>query len=80
MVSKSSIRVIVDESRCVGSGMCLFTEPAVFDQDEETGIVIVLDENSSADLLTTLQRAVEGCPGQAIRLEGPAGATDGDSS
>lgn len=69
MVSEPSFRVVIDIDRCIGSGMCLFAEPAVFDQNEVDGLVILLNERPSPDLLATVQRAVEGCPGQAIRLE-----------
>jgi ferredoxin len=69
VVSEPSWRVVVDLSRCVGSGMCLFAEPAVFDQDDVNGLVVVVNDHPSSDVLDNVRRAVETCPGQAIRLE-----------
>ncbi|MGZ4751071.1 MAG: ferredoxin [Oryzihumus sp.] len=37
------MRVVIDRERCQGAGMCALTAPAVFDQSEEDGRVVVLD-------------------------------------
>jgi ferredoxin len=42
--------------------------PEVFDQDEEDGTVIVLDENPPADLLPSLRYAEDRCPARAITV------------
>ncbi|MFD4832937.1 ferredoxin [Streptomyces uncialis] len=39
---RAPLRLGVDRQRCVGAGMCALTAPAVFDQDEEEGLVVLL--------------------------------------
>ncbi len=39
------MRVIVDVEKCVASGNCVMADPDVFDQREEDGIVILLNES-----------------------------------
>jgi ferredoxin len=62
------IHVVVDKSRCIGSGQCLYAEPIVFDQDEDDGIVILLEEFPDSSLLDNVRQAARTCPGQAIRI------------
>ena len=63
------MRVIADVSRCVGAGQCVLTVPALFDQDPETGIVVVLDDDPSGDLVPAARDAVLLCPSQALSIE-----------
>ena len=76
-MTSGAIRVIIDETRCIGSGNCLYNEPAVFDQNEDDGMAILLNEHPGPELLDTVRQAVLTCPGQAISLvidtpDGPA--------
>jgi ferredoxin len=68
-VSEGQATVVVDRSRCMGSGMCLWAEPKVFDQDDDDALVILLDEHPPPELLDSVRQAVRTCPAQAIRLE-----------
>jgi ferredoxin len=70
------MRVIVDQDRCCGAGQCVLAVPSVFDQDERTGIVVLLTEIPPADLESDVRAAVDLCPGQAIRTEGSLKAPD----
>jgi ferredoxin len=62
------VRVEADALLCCGSGQCTLSVPEVFDQDEEDGTVIVLDENPPADLLPSLRYAEDRCPARAITV------------
>jgi ferredoxin len=56
----------------------LYAEPAVFDQDEDDGIVVLLDEHPGPELYDNVSHAARTCPGQAIRLVSdaePGGST-----
>ena len=44
------MKVVVDQSRCVGAGQCVLVAPEVFDQRDEDGIVVLLQENPPAEL------------------------------
>ncbi|MFI6393247.1 ferredoxin [Nonomuraea sp. NPDC050547] len=61
------IRIKADTGRCVGSGQCVLTEPAVFDQDDD-GIVALLTDQPSDQLATRAHHAVTLCPSQALSV------------
>ena len=62
-----SVRVTVDENRCVGSGDCANVAPQAFEVDEDAGLARVLPGAAQADR-TLLQRAAHSCPTVAIAL------------
>jgi ferredoxin len=59
-------RVIVDIEKCIGSGMCALTAPAVFSQDEN-GFVVLLDQ--AATNTQDARSAAELCPSGALTLD-----------
>jgi ferredoxin len=63
------MRIVVDVERCRGAGQCALTAPEVFDQDEEDGTVIVLDNEPPPKLHHTVRMAPQLCPNSVIRLE-----------
>ncbi|RSM70922.1 ferredoxin [Actinoplanes sp. ATCC 53533] len=63
-----SPHVRVDRDRCVGAGNCVLTLPAVFDQDEDEGLVVILDPQPPADDAELVARAVQLCPSGAISV------------
>jgi len=48
--------------------MCALTAPAVFDQSEDNGTVVVLDPEPSPEQEAAVVRAVGLCPNGVIRL------------
>ncbi|MCZ9349440.1 ferredoxin [Streptomyces mutabilis] len=60
--------VDVDRDRCVGAGQCVLAAPAVFDQDEDDGLVRVLTATPSASRSNAVRDAVRACPSGAITL------------
>ncbi|MET9001804.1 ferredoxin [Amycolatopsis sp. Hca4] len=63
------MKIIADTGKCVGAGQCVLTEPSLFDQSEEDGTVIVLDDQPVGDLVEKAREAVHVCPSQALSLE-----------
>lgn len=63
------MKVRVNQQRCVGSGQCARTVPAVFDQREHDGIVLLLDDAPPAALTEAVRKAARLCPAQAISIE-----------
>ncbi|GHF49833.1 ferredoxin [Streptomyces mashuensis] len=62
------MRVSIDSSVCIGSGMCALTAPSVFDQDDEGyGTVRPGRADGAGDPL--VKEAVRACPVQAVRLD-----------
>lgn len=62
------MRVELDEPKCVASGQCVLAAPEVFDQRDEDGVAILLDESPAAGLLDGVREAAAICPAAAIRL------------
>ncbi|MEU6018734.1 ferredoxin [Streptomyces sp. NPDC047515] len=62
-------RVSAERDRRVGAGQCvLLAAPAVFDQDEEDGLVLLLAEWPSASQSDAVRDAVWACPAGALTL------------
>ncbi|MFF0813957.1 ferredoxin [Rhodococcus sp. NPDC003318] len=64
------MRIIVDESRCVGAGQCVLVSPDLFEQNDDDGTVIVLRPHPEGDAETAqAKEAVAVCPGRTLSLE-----------
>ena len=63
------MKVAVDHERCRGAGLCALTAPDVFDQDEETGTVLLLDPEPPAVHQQAVVAAARLCPNSVISLE-----------
>jgi cytochrome P450/ferredoxin len=59
----------VDYSRCVGGGLCVMAAPKVFAQNEDDGLVIILDENPPAEEHENIREAARLCPALCIHVE-----------
>jgi ferredoxin len=53
---------------CIASGACVLECPEVFGQDEQ-GLVVLLDENPSADMMPKVERAAAVCPLAVIEID-----------
>ncbi|WP_371495873.1 ferredoxin [Kitasatospora sp. NBC_00374] len=67
------MQVIIDQDRCCGSGQCVLTVPAVFDQGEEDGLVRLLQESPGPELAADVRLAAALCPGNVITVHGDPG-------
>ena len=63
------MKIIADTGKCVGAGQCVLTEPALFDQSENDGMIIVLNERPEGELVEKAREAAHVCPSQALSLE-----------
>ena len=63
------MKVVVDQDKCASSGNCVMHAPAVFDQRDDDGVVVLLDENPAAEQESNLRKAEAGCPALAIHIE-----------
>jgi ferredoxin len=62
------VHVEVDVPKCVGSGQCVLIAPEVFDQRDEDGMVVLLDEDPGAELHAEVRQSALVCPAAAIRV------------
>lgn len=60
------MRIIADRQQCASAGMCALTAPTVFDQDDEDGRVVVLNDNPAAEDAKAVTDAVHLCPSGAL--------------
>jgi ferredoxin len=60
------MKVTVDRERCMASGQCVLAAPAVFDQDENDGVVILLNDDPSPDQYDAARLAAQMCPASVI--------------
>jgi ferredoxin len=70
------MKVTTDMARCIGAGMCALTAPEVFDQSEDEGLVVLLDETPPPELHAAVRRAWQLCPSGAISVSAPEQAAD----
>lgn len=65
----SGLRVAADRDMCCGSGNCVLTAPAVFDQDGELGLVLLRDTEPGAEHHDAVRKAADLCPSGAITID-----------
>jgi ferredoxin len=63
------MKVIVDQGKCVSSGQCVLNAGEVFDQRDEDGVVMLLDESPPAEQAANVRNAAAACPAQVITVE-----------
>jgi ferredoxin len=62
------MKVKVHADKCVGAGQCVVLAPDVFDQREEDGVVVLLDEQPASELHDAVRESAMVCPAAAIKL------------
>lgn len=63
------MRVTALTNRCIASGACVLACSQVFSQRESDGVVELLQQRPSLDLLKKVQQAVAACPSQVFVVE-----------
>lgn len=62
------MRIDIDSERCVAAGVCVLAAPDVFDQNDDDGVVVLLDGQPSTSQLPKVRDAAARCPAAVIRL------------
>ncbi len=63
------MKVTVDQDKCVSSGQCVLNAGEVFDQRDEDGVVVLLDDNPVGAYADNARKAAAACPALAIQTE-----------
>lgn len=63
------MKITVDQDKCVSSGQCVLNAGVLFDQREDDGVVILLNDNPPADQALNVRTAAAACPAMAIDIE-----------
>jgi ferredoxin len=64
------MRVEFDEPKCVAAGQCAMVAPDVFDQRDDDGVVVLLDDSPADEQAVNVRNAAAACPAMAIDIEG----------
>jgi ferredoxin len=62
------VKIAVDMELCIGSGTCAMTAPAVFDQDQDEALVVILDPEPPPEQWEAVRSAVRHCPAAVITV------------
>jgi ferredoxin len=62
------MRIVLDRQRCVGSGNCVLSAPAMFDQSDADGQVVPRAPLPPSGVPDEARVAVELCPSGALSL------------
>jgi len=62
------VKVLPDRDVCISAGNCVMAAGAVFDQDED-GIVVMLVDEVPREEEENAREAVRLCPSKALRVE-----------
>lgn len=63
----SAMKVEADRDACIASGNCVMVSDAVFDQDDD-GVVVVLVDDVPDEEIEHAREAVKLCPASALKL------------
>ncbi len=63
------MRVVADTGVCQGHQLCQGEAPDVFGFDDDTDVVVVLDEHPDESLRKDVTMAVKYCPAFALSIE-----------
>jgi ferredoxin len=61
------MKVEADRDLCISAGNCVMSAPAVFDQDDDGIVVVLVDEVPDGEEAHA-REAVKLCPAEALRL------------
>ncbi|MEU5872172.1 ferredoxin [Glycomyces sp. NPDC047369] len=64
------MNVIVHADKCVAAGQCVVLAPEVFDQRDDDGLVVLLEEAPEPGLEVAVRESAAACPAAAIELAG----------
>jgi ferredoxin len=62
------MKIQVDEEKCCAGGQCVLAAPEVFDQRDDDGIVLLLNQQPGPELYDSVREAAQICPAAAIIL------------
>ena len=60
----------IDRDRCRGAGLCALHAPELFDQSEDDGLVVLLQDRPGPELHERARLAERLCPNSVIRTLG----------
>jgi ferredoxin len=62
------MHIEIDQDKCCAAGQCVLAADDLFDQRDEDGVVVLLEESPREDALGRAQEAAALCPAGAITV------------
>jgi ferredoxin len=62
------MRVRLSQETCCGAGQCVLAAPDVFDQRDDDGVAVLLDEEPPTQLWDQVRDAAARCPARCIQI------------
>jgi ferredoxin len=63
------VKVTVDQDKCVSSGQCVLNAGELFDQRDDDGVVVLLNDHPLPGQAEKARKAAAACPALAIDIE-----------
>ena len=63
------MKVTVGQDKCVSSGQCVLNASEVFDQRDDDGVVMLLNDSPAPERQENARKAAAACPALAIDIE-----------
>jgi ferredoxin len=63
------MKLTVDQDKCVSSGQCVLNADHLFDQRDDDGVVVLLNDSPADDQTENARNAAAACPALAIHIE-----------
>jgi ferredoxin len=63
------VKVTVDQDKCVSSGQCVLNAGELFDQRDDDGVVVLLNDHPLPNQAENARKAAAACPALAIDIE-----------
>jgi ferredoxin len=63
------VKIIADLEACQGYANCVIEAPDVFDIDDSSAKVVILQATPTPDLVDDVRRAAAACPVKALTIE-----------
>jgi ferredoxin len=63
------MKVSIDNDQCIGAGQCVLSAPEVFDQKDDDGTVVLLDEKPAEGVRGRVRDAAHLCPAGVIEVD-----------
>ncbi|MGV0606444.1 putative ferredoxin [Mycolicibacterium flavescens] len=63
------MKLTVDQDKCVSSGQCVLNASDIFDQRDDDGVVVLLNDSPAGDQADDARKAAAACPALAIHIE-----------
>ncbi|OBB39647.1 ferredoxin [Mycobacterium sp. 852002-51961_SCH5331710] len=63
------MKLTVDQDKCVSSGQCVLNASDIFDQRDDDGVVVLLNDSPADNQADDARKAAAACPALAIHIE-----------